>query len=682
MVFTNPFFLFGLFALAIPIAVHLFNFRRYKTVFFSNTQFIQAIKKQTHHHSQLRKLIILSLRLLAIASIVFAFARPYISLEDNESLLKGNHCVVIYVDNSFSMEGVSSRGTLLDEALEKAKYIAEAYAEDDRYMLITNDFNPKHQQFFTKEEIKREIEGVKISSATRTMNVVMDYALLYLLRQATENKKIYLISDFQQTTASLDNLPNDDKAITYLVPLKATKINNVYVDTCWFDAPALTIGQAISLHVILKNNSDADVEKLPIKLYINKNQKAVASADIKADGFVEVSMSFTVFDEGMQNAYIEILDYPVTFDDKLYFSFFVNPFNTVYCVHGEAESPYLNALFGTDSSISYQSVSDRNINYASLKNQDLIVLDQVKEQSSGFLQAIDDYVRNGGNVLFIPSANKEIALSNVFSRQLNVTAYEGLDTQRIRVASLNTEHDLYKNIFEKFTDNINLPQVFRYYTFAKGIYPNKESLIRLENNNEFLSVQKVDKGNVYLLAVPLDDAFSEFQKHAIVVPTLYNMAIMQAKQEEPYYVIGENKRILVNKIDLQGDNVLEIANPNTNFSFIPEIRNNVSELSLLVHDQITEANNYVLKNNSDLVCGLSFNYDRKESVLKFFDKGELNKLIQQYELKNYKVMNLQNKSTNAIISEIQMEGIHLWRYFILLALLCLLAEVILLRLWK
>ncbi|MFA6868191.1 MAG: BatA domain-containing protein, partial [Bacteroidales bacterium] len=77
MIFLYPSFLFGLFALVIPIIVHLFNFRKYKIFYFSNTQFLQSLQQQTKHQSQVKKLIVLALRLLAITAIVMAFARPY-----------------------------------------------------------------------------------------------------------------------------------------------------------------------------------------------------------------------------------------------------------------------------------------------------------------------------------------------------------------------------------------------------------------------------------------------------------------------------------------------------------------------------------------------------------------------------------------------------------------------------
>ena len=60
MQFLNPQFLFAFFALAIPILVHLFNFRRYKKVLFTNVRFLQEIRQDTQNRSRLRNLLILA----------------------------------------------------------------------------------------------------------------------------------------------------------------------------------------------------------------------------------------------------------------------------------------------------------------------------------------------------------------------------------------------------------------------------------------------------------------------------------------------------------------------------------------------------------------------------------------------------------------------------------------------
>ncbi len=50
MEFTNPGFLYGLFALAIPVIIHLFNFRRFRKVYFTNVKFIEELKQETQNN--------------------------------------------------------------------------------------------------------------------------------------------------------------------------------------------------------------------------------------------------------------------------------------------------------------------------------------------------------------------------------------------------------------------------------------------------------------------------------------------------------------------------------------------------------------------------------------------------------------------------------------------------------
>ena len=70
MSFVHPAFLWGLLAVAIPIIIHLFQFRRYRTLQFSDTRFIEELQTEQKRQSQLKKLIILTLRVLAIIAVV------------------------------------------------------------------------------------------------------------------------------------------------------------------------------------------------------------------------------------------------------------------------------------------------------------------------------------------------------------------------------------------------------------------------------------------------------------------------------------------------------------------------------------------------------------------------------------------------------------------------------------
>ena len=100
MSFVYPQFLWALTALAIPILIHLFNFRKTIRIFFSNTRFLKQVKQETTRKRKLKQYLILASRLLFIFFLVMAFAQPF--LPAKEQMTAGKE-IIIYLDNSFSM---------------------------------------------------------------------------------------------------------------------------------------------------------------------------------------------------------------------------------------------------------------------------------------------------------------------------------------------------------------------------------------------------------------------------------------------------------------------------------------------------------------------------------------------------------------------------------------------------
>lgn len=115
MQFLHPEFFYALPALLIPILIHLFQLRRFKVQAFTNVALLQKIRFQTRKSSQLKKWLVLLIRLLSIACIITAFCKPFFS---NKSAKKNTSETVIYLDNSFSMQATGSKGPLLSRAVQ------------------------------------------------------------------------------------------------------------------------------------------------------------------------------------------------------------------------------------------------------------------------------------------------------------------------------------------------------------------------------------------------------------------------------------------------------------------------------------------------------------------------------------------------------------------------------------
>ena len=79
MTFLNSALLFGLFALIVPVVVHLLNRRRFDIVDWAAMQFLR-IGKKTRRKVFLEQILLLLLRMLSIAVLVMAVAAPMVDL--------------------------------------------------------------------------------------------------------------------------------------------------------------------------------------------------------------------------------------------------------------------------------------------------------------------------------------------------------------------------------------------------------------------------------------------------------------------------------------------------------------------------------------------------------------------------------------------------------------------------
>jgi hypothetical protein len=288
-------------------------------------------------------------------------------------------------------------------------------------------------------------------------------------------------------------------------------------------------------------------------------------------------------------------------------------------------------------------------------------------------------VEKGGSLLIIPSSRTDNCLENGTNGALGLPHFTGLDTHRSRVSDIRMEHRLFAHTMEKPTERVKMPVVFRHYRLAGGMQQGKETLLTLENGDGLLDVFSLGKGCIYLLTVPLEDTFSEFQRHALFVPALYNMALFKNNPPAPYYRMGDNSPIPMETDEITTDQLPELQNAALQFSCIPEIRNSYNTCDIFLHDQVREAGNYALCSNGDTLQLLSFNYDRKESDMRYWTANDLKAYC--HEHRNCMVQPLQNLSTAAITEKIGGKS-HANALFIWLALAFLLAESLLLRLWK
>lgn len=189
MQFTHPEFLYGLLFILIPIFIHLFNFRRYRTTYFSNVKLLKHLVTQTKRESQIKQWVVLALRVLGIAALVIAFAQPYIPNDNNT---KSGSLVTIFIDNSFSMDAESANGTFLNEAADAAKSIVNAYSYNDDFLLLTQELSGKMSHLLNKDEVLEKIDEIQISNHSHSLEEILEFAEMAANPSVKEQRYIYI----------------------------------------------------------------------------------------------------------------------------------------------------------------------------------------------------------------------------------------------------------------------------------------------------------------------------------------------------------------------------------------------------------------------------------------------------------------------------------------------------------
>lgn len=682
MIFAYPLFLWALAAISIPIAIHLFNFRRYKKVYFTNVRFLKELQQESKSRSRLKEILVLLARCLAIACLVFAFSQPFIP-NDKQIKQVSSNAISLYLDNSFSMQNVNKQGPLLELAKTRAKEIVNAYSNVDRFQVITNDFEGKHQRFNSKEDVLALIEEIKVSPGVRYLSDVLKRQYEFLGSSNSEGKKVYILSDAQKTTFDLQEAEEDSTVRTTLIPLTANQVNNVYVDSCWFESPLQQKGFIQKLNARIVNSGNTPVEVGSAKLMLNGQQVAIASFSLEPESEKNVRFTFECKQDGFNYGSVKIEDYPITFDDELNFAFNSRLSVNVALVNGKNVSQLnsFSSLFSGDSLFKLEAFSEQLIDYGSFKRSDVLILNQLQEISSGLLSELTKFSDKGGAIVIIPPADVNVSGYSSALNALQLPVITGSDSADTKVEKLNLASGFYEGVFEKMDERLNLPLVKQHYKLRYEVKKDIDVLLSLQNSDAFLISSKMNSASVYLFSSPLNDPYTNFNKHALFVPTFFRICFSSLSSSQLFFETSSNVVINIRNEGSYMDNPPHIKRTEGNIDIIPEMRIINNSLSLFTRQQISAPGFYTVTAQQQDLQPLAFNYSRRESDLQCYTNDELEGLVSK---KAFRSINVISGSDSGVSKQIALgaEGKKLWKLFLLLTLLFILIETAFLRLLK
>ena len=659
LTFLNPSALWGLLAVSIPIIIHLFNLRRVKRVEFSNIALLKKVKEETSARKKPVELLILLARILFVVFLVLAFAQP-ISKNENNNFPELNDTVLIYVDNSLSMQRpASTQSSAFDQAFAYANAIVDAYPDHTKYKLIENSYSNSLTVNYSKETIKDRLTELDFSSINRSLPEIYQRLI-----NTDFQGDVYFISDYQKgKSESLTALSADTARTYYLVPIDTEESGNLYFDSAYLENSFLLGELTNELKVSVRNDGGQMMNGVNLRLFFGNQLSGTALLDLPANSSVLHSFEIDRDANGLNEARLELEDAVVNFDNELYLTLNNIEKIKVFEIRSRNSGNYVSRLFGDNELFNFLSFNPGEMDLNQPGNADLIILNELNVFSNQLISTINNFVSENGSVLVIPSGNLAAADYGVLN--ISVTHDSG---ERVQLAGPDFQNPFFDGVFEERDHAISMPDA----TTSLRLRNEEYSLLEFKNGRPFLS--KVDtEGNLYFFSSSFESSQTSFPNHSIFVPVMYKLALgSKANLSKLYYATTDET--IVYPLEHSGSGIVNLASGEEVIT--PDQRYAGGNLILEIpKDEITPGH-FEIRSGGSSFGTLAFNLPASESSGLRYTSEELTELSAANHIH---LIDAHDALSAGRAITAGVKGLSLWKYALMLALLFLFVEIILIR---
>lgn len=678
MKFVHPNVLYLLLLLIIPIIIHLFNFRRYKKLYFSSLQFLKKVEKETSATRTLRHYIILASRLLAFTALVLAFAQPYFPSANEVNSV--NNVVPIYLDNSFSMTAKGSNGDLLNQGKAVIRQIADVHPLEQRYMLVTNELSGFEHRIITRAELNDRVDDISFSPISRTIPNALSSMKEHLQSIHFDGDvQYYIISDFQKQFLEDHNVELDTNARYSFLQIEPQLNRNLFIDSIWFDQPFQRVNVNNTLNVRIQNTGTEKLTNVEVNLNVGSTKRQLL-ADLEAENNTVVSINYTNRTIGIKEGWVEIVDENLYFDNRFYFSYEIKENVNVLIINEQNSVPFPRYVYQTDDYYFVQETSIEQLKTEALNDAHLLVLNGLSTISSGLSTQLDQLVKNGVLLLIIPSPDFNITSYNNLLSNFQLPLYREVSNQEVRIGKVMSEMDFFTGMFDEKIDQLRLPPLKNYILSSTYNNANYNPLILYENGMP-LFVEQAKGKNVYAFYSPIHPTFNDFGKSALFSSVLLRIGEVSQGKNPLSLILGSSEGYKVRDTN-PTENALVLKK--NEMEFIPEMEKSAGITTVSVRhaidNQSIEDGVYQITSNGNHIGSLALNYNRLESDMDYATPSEITHSFKSLGITK---INTEGISTLSDIPYLTLKKPNeFWRILLILALTFFLVEMLIIIFWK
>mgnify|MGYP006285499957 CR=1 FL=1 len=687
-------------AVVVPLFLHLFNLRQPATVDFSSLAFVKELQETAVQRVRIKEWLLLALRMLAIASLVMAFAQPTLTgdLAGVGSSVRTAHALV--VDNSLSMQVEGAQGGLaLDRAKAKGQGMLDTVEEGDEVLVWpTAQSGQGTPSLGTNVGVAREtLSNVEPRAGASALARAVVQAGEAVAKSEAPRRIVYVAGDLQRSTLG-DSVATQipDGVQIRLLPVETRAPANVGVTDVTVTSRIAEEGQPVQLEATLVNYGTEPLTDYVASVYLEEQRVAQATTTLEPG--LETTVSFTVTPQqrGWLRGAVETEEDDFPADDRHHFTLNVPQERRVLVVRGNGQQTRY-----VDLALSSEMIADRiafrttgidegTLASAELGRYEAVLLVGPRTLSTGEVDALSRYVERGGGVLLFPSEQAGPEAYTPLLTALDAGTIQGVSgtpggQQSIAsFARVDLEHPLFEGVFnrERRPDaQVEQPQI--YYTM--NLRPSGRSgqtLIELTSGIPFLHEVRHGGGALLWMAVAPTPRWSDLPVRGLFIPFLYRSV----------YYLSAGTSVSGEQLVAGAPGELRISGlaPGTSLRLVgpdgteraPEQRSLFGATLLQVGRTLHTPGVYDVQAGERLVRRVAVNVDPAESDLRIASVDSAASHLQSVLGATVQSVSGTGAADVAQTLRTRQAGTEIWNVFLLLALIFLVTEMLVASQWR
>lgn len=536
MTFLNAALLFALTLGLLPILIHLLTRQRLKRVLFPTLRFLMELQRQRMRQLKLRQLLLLLLRTLAVVALVLALARPVI--RSSAGILPGMHArtsAILVMDRSASMGTETPEGTRLREATARAQEVLSLLEDGDDAQIIWADAQPAA---FPPEPtgrfrvLREALSETRVTAGGSNLAEALRLARSLILRSKNLHREIYVLSDFS-VSAWPGGLPDGPlfppEVKLFLLPTSGERFRNVGVTGVRVLSRLITPGRPVELQAALRNASREALPDRLVSVFLEGRRVASRAVSLAAGETKQLEFRFVPEQAGDVGGYVKLEegdDLPL--DDRCYFVLRVPQQIKVGLVAPPSSGASYTALAlnptgSPGAFVQVESLDPTEFPAADWSLYDAFFIMDAPAFGAGMGAQLHAFVESGKGVLVMLGPGADLRAHNTWLPDLglpslgDVWSEEEASTQW---AEVDWNHPLFEGLFEETPKSIS-PTINR---LVRAMGGEALTIISTGVGIPFLSEARVGRGHAMLVTGSPDPDWSDFYRTGIFPPLMVRLA--------------------------------------------------------------------------------------------------------------------------------------------------------------